>query len=56
MGDRLDELKSLDFVSLCFTVRIRKNVDGFFRLYLEGASLAGNFTRGLFIKPLLGEN
>lgn len=52
MGDRLDELKNLDFISLCFTVEEPKECERMFRLYLEGGEPGGNFTRGLLYKTI----
>ena len=52
MGDRLDELKNLDFAALYFTVEEPRECERIFRLYLEGGELGGNFTRGLLYKTI----
>lgn len=52
MGDRLDELRGLDFVMLRFTQETAQQCEKIFREYNEGGVYDGKFTRGLLYKAI----
>lgn len=52
MGDRLGELKQLDFITLNFTIEQPQECERIFRLYQEGGEFGREFTRGLLYKTI----
>ena len=47
MGDRLEEIKNVDFLSFLFTKEKAKTVDAVLEAYRKGKKAKGDFTRGL---------
>lgn len=47
MGDRLEEVKNVDFLSFLFTREKAKTVDAVLEAYRKGKKAKGDFTRGL---------
>ena len=47
MGDRIEEIKNVDFLSFLFTKEKAKNVDAVLDAYRKGKKAKGEFTRGL---------
>lgn len=47
IGDRLEEIKNIDFLSFLFTREKAKNVDAVLDAYRKGKKAKGDFTRGL---------
>lgn len=52
MGDRLGELKQLDFFALHFTIEEPQECERIFHLYQEGGEYGRDFTRGLLYKTI----
>lgn len=50
MGDRLDEIKNVDFITFLFTREKRENVDAVLDAYRKGKKAKGDFTRGLYYR------
>ena len=50
LGDRQDEIKNLDFLTLLFTFEKRESVDAVLNAYRKGKGAKGDFTRGLYYR------
>ena len=50
MGDRLNEIKNVDFITFLFTREKRENVDAVLDAYRKGKKAKGDFTRGLYYR------
>lgn len=50
MGDRLGEIKNVDFLTFLFTGEKKENVDAILNAYRKGKKVNGGFTRGLYYR------
>lgn len=50
LGDRLDEIKNVDFLTFLFTREKRETVDAVLNAYRKGKGVKGEFTRGLYYR------
>ena len=52
MGDRLDEIKNVDFITFYFTKEKREMCEAVLDAYRKGKGVKGNFTRGLYYREV----
>ena len=52
MGDRLDEIKNVDFITFYFTTEKREMCEAVLDAYRKGKGVKGNFTRGLYYREV----
>lgn len=50
MGDRMDEIKNMDFITLYFTREKKETVDAVLNAYRKRKGVKGEFTRGLYYR------
>ncbi|MBQ1243170.1 MAG: U32 family peptidase [Clostridia bacterium] len=52
MGDRLDEIRNVDFITFYFTKEKREMCEAVIDAYRKGKGVKGNFTRGLYYREV----
>ena len=52
MGDRMDEIKNVDFITFYFTKEKREMCEAVLEAYRKGKGVKGNFTRGLYYREV----
>lgn len=52
MGDRMDEIKNVDFITFYFTKENREMCEAVLDAYRKGKGVKGNFTRGLYYREV----
>lgn len=52
MGDRLSEIKNMDFITLYFTKESSESVNAVLDAYRKGKKASGEFTRGLYYREV----
>lgn len=52
MGDRLDEIRNVDFITFYFTKEKREMCEAVLEAYRKGKGVKGNFTRGLYYREV----
>ncbi len=50
LGDRLDEIQNVDFITFLFTREKRENVDAVLDAYRKNKNAKGDYTRGLYYR------
>ena len=53
MGDRLDEIRSCDFITFLFTKEKKELCEAILDAYRKGKGVKGDFTRGLYYRGVL---
>lgn len=53
MGDRIDEIENMDFITFYFTKEKRELCDAVLDSYRKGKSVKGDYTRGLYYRGAL---